>query len=147
MQSGSAFTIEAQGQPDKEESNDEMCDSCCRDAAVQAGRGICWGGAMKAPVSRFRACVLRSWSPGSAETGKEVESRALALVPERRLGFSFSMAEFLLVFRLRASRRSALSDQVLARALRIVLVTCQSWFGAGRLPRRGIDSPRDSSKR
>ena len=51
-----------------------------------------------------------------------------AVAPRRALGFPVSVAEFLLLFRLRVRRRSALSSDMLKRALDVVLVTCKSWF-------------------
>lgn len=46
----------------------------------------------------------------------------------RAVGFPFSVAEFLLLLRLRLRRRSALSADMLERALHLVVVTCKSWF-------------------
>lgn len=59
-------------------------------------------------------------------------------MPQRPLGFPASIAEFLLVFRLRARRRrAALSADMLERAVRVVLVTCQHWFGASEPHQHG----------
>ncbi|MEC5214653.1 hypothetical protein RCH06_003222 [Polaromonas sp. CG_9.5] len=52
-----------------------------------------------------------------------------ALAQERRPGFPARIAEFLLVFRIRA-RRSAGSPGILAHAVNVVLVTCKHWFNA-----------------
>lgn len=51
-----------------------------------------------------------------------------ALKPQRQVGFPASIAEFLLVFRLKARRRSTLTADILERAVRVVFVTCRSWF-------------------
>ena len=46
----------------------------------------------------------------------------------RQIGFQASIAEFLLINRLRARQPSELSADVLERAANIVFVTCQDWF-------------------
>ena len=51
-----------------------------------------------------------------------------ALAPRRAVGFPASVAEFLLLFRLRVRRRSALCTDMLERAVRVVVVTCKNWF-------------------
>jgi hypothetical protein len=53
-------------------------------------------------------------------------------VAKRKLGFQASIAEFLLVNRLRARRPAQPSADVLERASRIVFVTCQNWFAKPR---------------
>ena len=50
------------------------------------------------------------------------------LATQRAVGFPFSVAEFLLLLRLRLRRRSALCADVLERALHLVVVTCKNWF-------------------
>ncbi len=81
---------------------------------------------------------MRRPKPG-AQLAKKADACVPMLVPERALGFPARVAEFLLVLRLRARRRSALSAAMLERALQVVFVTCQHWFGAGSLPQRGAD--------
>ena len=51
------------------------------------------------------------------------------LVVRRKNRFSASIAEFLLIFRLRARRTPAHAVGIMQRALRMVLVTCENWFG------------------
>jgi len=58
-------------------------------------------------------------------------------MPGRQTGFPASIAEFLLVFRLRARRSSATSTDVMERAARIVLMTCQHWFTAAKRQKPG----------
>lgn len=84
-------------------------------------------------VSRFTERLRQSWSQSGNEPKNAVPSQLPALIPQRPVGFPASIAEFLLVFRLRARRRSALSSDILERAVRVVFVTCQHWFGAGDL--------------
>ncbi len=51
------------------------------------------------------------------------------LVVHRKNRFSASIAEFLLIFRLRARRTPEQAVGVMQRALRMVVVTCENWFG------------------
>lgn len=51
------------------------------------------------------------------------------LAVPRKNRFSASVAEFLLLFRLRARRVPENAAGVMQRALRMVLVTCENWFG------------------
>jgi len=81
-----------------------------------------------AAVARFKERLIHPWSSRREEAAA---APVPALKPLRALGFPARIAEFLLVFRLRVKRRSFLSADILERALRVVLVTCQSWFGAG----------------
>ena len=46
----------------------------------------------------------------------------------RAVGFPSSIAEFLLLLRLRLRRRSALCADMLERAFHLVMVTCKNWF-------------------
>lgn len=75
-------------------------------------------------VSRFRQRLFQPWSgpraPAAAHPPQELA--------KKKLGFQASIAEFLLVSRLRARRPAAPSADVLERAARIVFVTCQNWF-------------------
>ena len=56
------------------------------------------------------------------------------IAPQRAVGFPSRIAEFLLVLRLRARRRSTLSADILERAVRVVLVTCKHWFAGAEAP-------------
>lgn len=79
-------------------------------------------------VSRLKDRLLKPWS----RSGDEVSSNLPMVAPQRPVGFPASITEFLLVFRLRIRRRSALSTEMLERALHVVLVTCKNWFsGSG----------------
>ncbi|SFB83794.1 hypothetical protein SAMN05216344_10458 [Polaromonas sp. OV174] len=89
---------------------------------------------------------VRTTKPGGAEPVGEPQASAtetakpqVALIPAPRriFGFPASVAEFLLLFRLRVRRSSALSVDVLERAARVVLVTCQNWFSPGTAPKSG----------
>lgn len=82
-------------------------------------------------VSRLRQRLFQPWS----QAGREAAARAAGTgslapvpIPKKSIGFQASIAEFLLVNRLRARRRSEKSPDVLERAARIVFVTCQNWF-------------------
>ena len=78
-------------------------------------------------VSRLKNRLFQGWS--SREAPRESESHPVpAIAPQRQVGFPSRSAEFLLVLRLRASRRSALSADILERAVRVVFVTCKNWF-------------------
>jgi len=85
-----------------------------------------------AAVSRFKQRILDSWSQrheGAPAPAEKPDSRLPAVVPKRPVGFPASIAEFLLVFRLKARRRTPVaSHDILERALRVVLVTCKNWF-------------------
>lgn len=77
-------------------------------------------------ATRVRQRLFQPWSQrGAAAAAPSLP----APVARRHLGFQASIAEFLLVTRLRARRRAAPSADVLERAARIVFVTCQNWFG------------------
>ena len=78
-------------------------------------------------VSRLKERLLQGWT-SREQAPKAAKALLPALAPQRALGFPSRIAEFLLVFRLRARRRSALSTDILERAVRVVLVTCQHWF-------------------
>ncbi|EJL85612.1 hypothetical protein PMI15_01748 [Polaromonas sp. CF318] len=79
-------------------------------------------------ASRFRQRLFHPWS------GARAPSQPPEPVAKRKITFQASIAEFLLVNRLRARRRAQPSADVLERAARIVFVTCQNWFAQ---PRRG----------
>ena len=90
-------------------------------------------------VSRFKNRIFQGWS--SREEPRESESHPVpAIAPQRQVGFPSRIAEFLLVFRLRARRRSALSADILQQAVRVVFVTCKNWFA-------GTDSPTPRPRR
>lgn len=63
------------------------------------------------------------------------------LVVTRKSRFSASVAEFLLVFRLRARRTPESAVNVMQRALRMVLVTCENWFGKSVSDKAERDKP------
>lgn len=76
-------------------------------------------------VARFRQRLFQPWSGPRAVASAPDLPLPLA---KRKLGFQASIAEFLLVNRLRARRPAQPSADVLERAARIVFVTCQNWF-------------------
>ncbi len=61
------------------------------------------------------------------------------LVVKSKNRFSTSVAEFLLLFRLRARRVPENAVGVMQRAIRMVLVTCENWFGRADSPRHERD--------
>lgn len=76
-------------------------------------------------VSRLKDRVFHGWSSrGDPAANHPVP----AIAPQRQIGFPSSIAEFLLVLRLKARRRSALSADILERAVRVMFVTCKNWF-------------------
>lgn len=78
-------------------------------------------------VSRLKDRIFQGWS--SRDPSKEPADYPVpAIAPQRPVGFPSRIAEFLLVFRLRARRGSALSVDILERAVRVVFVTCKNWF-------------------
>ncbi|MDB5778326.1 MAG: hypothetical protein JWP79_2903 [Polaromonas sp.] len=84
-------------------------------------------------VSRLKERIFQGWS--SREPPAQSASHPVpAIAPQRQVGFPARIAEFLLVFRLRARRRSALSADILEHAVRVVFVTCKHWFGGGDPP-------------
>ncbi len=86
-------------------------------------------------VSRLKERLLHPWSHHPRdEASQDVKASLPAFRPARPVGFPASVAEFLLVFRLRARRRSSLSADMLERAVRMVLVTCKHWFTPSDLP-------------
>ena len=90
-------------------------------------------------VSRLKDRIFQGWS--SREEPRESETHPVpAIAPQRQVGFPSRIAEFLLVFRLRARRRSALSADILQHAVRVVFETCKNWFS-------GTDSPSPRPRR
>jgi|GEM_PF-3605629 len=94
---------------------------------------------MKLPETRLRE------PSGKAVPGLDTDEKPKAGLPARAsrfaVGFPARVAEFLLLFRLRARRRSALCGDMLERAVHILVVTCKSWFcaEAGRAKTRRFD--------
>ena len=70
-----------------------------------------------------------------------IKPRKDELVVTRKSRFAASVAEFWLLFRLRARGHSTSQASVMQRALRMVLVTCDHWFGKARSPGSGRDKP------
>jgi len=91
-------------------------------------------GAAQAPpasmASRFRQRLFQPWSGPRAPAATHLP----APVAQKKMSFQASIAEFLLVNRLRARKRAEPSADVLERASRIVFVTCKNWFAT---PQRG----------
>ncbi len=90
-------------------------------------------------VSRLKDRIFQGWS-SREESGEPASHPVPAIPPQRQVGFPSRIAEFLLVFRLRARRRSTLSADILERAVRVVFVTCKNWFS-------GTDSPNPRPRR
>jgi hypothetical protein len=90
-------------------------------------------------VSRLKNRIFQGWS--SREEPDDPTSHTVpAIAPQRQVGFPARIAEFMLVFRLRARRPSTLSTDILERAVRVVFVTCKNWFS-------GTDSPAPRPRR
>lgn len=77
-------------------------------------------------ASRFRQRLFQPWPGLRAPTA----AQPLVPIAQKKMTFQASIAEFLLVNRLRARKRAEPSADVLERASRIVYVTCQYWFTA-----------------
>jgi hypothetical protein len=97
---------------------------------------------MKAPmpvasgVSRGAERFRHPWKQPQSQVQNPSRTHLSVIAPQRPVRFPARIAEFLLVLRLRARRRSASSADVLERAVRVVFVTCQHWFGiSGESPR------------
>ena len=84
-------------------------------------------------VSRITERIFQGWS-AREETAGDAKPQLPAIARPRAVGFPSRIAEFLLVFRLRARRRSKLSTDILERAVRVVLVTCKHWFAGAEAP-------------
>lgn len=63
-----------------------------------------------------------------ASTRSPSASTALIAAPRKGITFQASIAEFLLVNRLRARSRRDQASEMLERASHIVFVTCKNWF-------------------
>ena len=83
-------------------------------------------------ASRFRQRLFQPWAGTRVPTVAKPEPLA-----HKKMTFQASIAEFLLVNRLRARKPAVPSADVLERASRIVFVTCQNWFATP--PRGGPD--------
>ena len=87
-------------------------------------------GRTDAPASmaaRFRQRLFQPWRQPGSEAAR-LPAPPVDAAPRRQLTFQASIAEFLLINRLRARRPAAPSADVLERAARIVFVTCKNWF-------------------
>lgn len=95
------------------------------------------GGAAPAPpasmASRFRQRLFQPWSGPRAPAATQLPEP----IAQKKISFQASIAEFLLVNRLRARKRAEPSADVLERASRIVFITCKNWFATP--PRGGPD--------
>lgn len=76
-------------------------------------------------ASRFRQRLFQPWSGPQALAVQKPGPAA-----QKKMSFQASIAEFLLVNRLRARKRAEPSADVLERAAHIVFVTCKNWFAA-----------------
>lgn len=79
-------------------------------------------------VSRLKDRIRQRWPSREAGEDKPASHPVPAIAPQRQVGFPARIAEFLLVFRLRARRPSTLCADILERAVRVVFVTCKHWF-------------------
>jgi len=78
-------------------------------------------------MSRIKERLFQNWSHRD-DPKDEPTTHLPAIKPQHPVGFPSSIAEFLLVFRLKARRPSMLSADILERAVRVVFVTCKNWF-------------------
>src|SRR5215204_3145647 len=87
-------------------------------------------GAALAPLasraSRFRQRLFQPWAGLRAPAAAQLPQP----IAQKKMSFQASIAEFLLVNRLRARKRAEPSADVLERAAHIVFVTCKNWFAA-----------------
>ena len=89
-------------------------------------------------MSRLKDKVL----PSQARAQQEDSARVPVIIPPRPLGFPASVAEFLLVLRLRLRRRSAPSGSgIMSRAANMLLVTCKNWFGGKEASKHDSHKP------
>jgi hypothetical protein len=79
-------------------------------------------------MSRLKERLRHPWSHTGIDVATSPATAVVPLMLGRQTGFPASIAEFLLVFRLRVRRSSVSSTDVMERAVRMVLVTCQHWF-------------------
>lgn len=103
-------------------------------AKPDAARALAAPGAPLASMaSRFRQRLFQPWAGPRAPTAAQPPEP----IAQKKMTFQASIAEFLLVNRLRARKRAESSADVLERASRIVFVTCKNWFATP--PRGGPD--------
>jgi hypothetical protein len=81
---------------------------------------------------------LDAATPAKTSTTAKTVNRQDKAAPRRDIGFKASLAEFLLINRLRARIRPQVaqpvqSPEMLQRAEKIIYVTCKHWFGDGDL--------------
>jgi hypothetical protein len=81
-------------------------------------------------MSRLKERLRHPCSHTGIDVATSPATAMVPLTPRRQAGFSASISEFLLVFRLRARRSSVSSTDVMDRAVRMIVVTCQHWFAA-----------------
>ena len=79
--------------------------------------------------------------PDAADNSEPPGKTELALAPKNRL--LAGVSEFLLLFRLRARRTPTQAAGVMQRALHMVLVTCDNWFGRRKPSARPGPDQRD----
>lgn len=86
-------------------------------------------------VTRLTERLSHSWQRSASDAASQAPNRLPVIRPARPVGFPASIAEFLLVLRLRlrASRPASRSGDMLERAVRVVSVTCEDWFGTSEL--------------
>jgi hypothetical protein len=100
-------------------------------AKPDATRALAVPGAPAASMaSRFRQRLFQPWAGPRPPTA----ARPPEAIAQKKMTFQASIAEFLLVNRLRARKRAEPSADVLERAAHIVFVTCKNWFAT---PQRG----------
>ena len=100
-------------------------------AKPDATRALAGSGAPPASMaSRFRQRLFQPWAGPRAPTAAQLP----APITQKKMTFQASIAELLLVTRLRARKRAEPSADVLERASRIVFVTCKNGFAT---PQRG----------
>lgn len=81
-------------------------------------------------ASRFRQRLFQPWAGARVPTA----AKPPEAIAQKKVTFQASIAEFLLVNRLRARKPAVPSADVLERAAHIVFVTCKNWFAT---PQRG----------
>ena len=88
-------------------------------------------------MSRLKDKLL----PARPQADKEANASLPAIVAPRPVGFPASVAEFLLVLRLRVRRPSVPAGGLMERAAQVLLVTCKSWFSGLVTSKRGAHKP------
>ena len=85
-------------------------------------------------VARFRKRLFNPLGGGPA-----AKAAPAPVITRRQIGFRASLAEFLLINRLRARIRTvkpAQSFDVLQRSEHVIFVTCKAWFGDSEVRER-----------